>query len=342
MSAWYFWLTPLAVLPVLMLLRFIGCTSFGASDDVSYEEKPPVGTPPPAMVPDYPTTISGEKDTSGNPVLVSYWRLQEPGTTAIPGTAKDEKGLNNGTYKVVTIAKIAADHSPATAQPTGKLTLGQPGMLGFEPADTSMEVQGGFVEVAPSLTLNTAQFTVEALLFPMWDETPPNQGLYYCVMESSGPIGTKKQGFGIYGGPQDASHLTTAYRWQVWLGNATKFQQVLPTSTPARAPALIEFNKTNYLAVTFDGTTLRIYSFFSGKSMDDVLALQETVPGYSPNAGLGVPLFIGMGLDLFSPFPTALKNRYPFNGRMQEVAVYRTALGTDRIASHIMAAFKDL
>jgi len=341
MTEWYFWLTPLAVLPVLLLLRFIGCSSFTSADGVSYEEKP-APTPPPPTVPDYPKTISGEKDAAGNPVLISYWRFQEPGTTPIPGTAKDEKGLNHGTYKVATMAKIASDHSPATAQPTGTLTLGAPGLLGFDPADTSMEVQGGFVEVAPSLTLNTPQFTVEALLFPMWDQTPANQGLYYCVMESSGPLGTKKLGFGIYGGPQDASHLNTPYRWQVWLGNGTQFKQVMQTSVPSRPPALIEFNKINYLAVTFDGTMLRLYSYFSGKNMDDVLALQETITAYSPNAGVGVPLFMGMGLDLFSPFPTTLKNRYPFHGKMQELAVYRSALSTDRIASHIMAAFKDL
>ena len=349
MSEWYFLLAPLAVLPVLLLFRFVGCSSFSSApaDDVHYEEKPAPPPPPPPAVqpppdPDYPKTIMSEKDAAANPVLVSYWRLQEPSTAPVPGPAKDEKGLNPGTYKIVTLAASNTDRSPATAQPVGTLNLGAPGLLGFEPTGTSMETHGGYIEVASSLTLNIPQFTLEALVYPMWDQSTPNQGRYYCVMESGGPLGKKKLGFAIYAGPQDPQHLQTPYRWQVWLGDGVQFNQVKQTSSPPRAPALLEFNKTNYLAVAYDGTTLRLYTHFPGKNMDDVMALQEPVSPYSPNFGSGVPLFIGMGLDLFAPFPTTLQPRYPFHGRIEEVAIYKIALSTERIASHILAAFKDL
>ncbi|PYM73165.1 MAG: hypothetical protein DME10_10705, partial [Candidatus Rokuibacteriota bacterium] len=67
MSDWYFLTTPLAVLAVLLLFRFIGCTAFTAGENPTVETKPgPTGDP----VADYPGTVL--KD---NPV--SYWRLQE-------------------------------------------------------------------------------------------------------------------------------------------------------------------------------------------------------------------------------------------------------------------------
>lgn len=48
MSEWYFLLAPLAVLPVLLLFRFVGCSSFSSApaDDVHYEEKPAPPPPP--------------------------------------------------------------------------------------------------------------------------------------------------------------------------------------------------------------------------------------------------------------------------------------------------------
>jgi hypothetical protein len=340
MNEWYFLLTPVSVLAVLLLFRFIGCASILGLDDVQYVQKP---GPPAVAEPDYPQTVMDEKDPANNPVLISYWRLQErSSTTPVPGgTAKDEQGLNHGTYKIVTLPASTPDHSPATAQPAGTLSLEAQGLLEYEPSSTSAEVHGGYIEVAPTLTLNIPQFTAEALVFPMWDQSQPNFGRYYSVIESSGPLGPgpKKLGFAIYAGPQDPQHLQTPYRWQVWLGDGTQFKQITSSSRP---PALIEFNKTNYLAVTYDGTTLRLYTFFTGKNVDDVLSVQEPFSPYSPNAGTGVPLFIGMGLGLFPPFPATIQQRYPFHGRIEEVAMYKMALSTGRITSHIGAAFKNL
>src|SRR5947209_19598460 len=73
MNEWSLLITPLAVLAVLALFRFVGCSSFTGSDPAYGHYDVVVGTDGP----------------------VSYWRLQEgPGAT----TAKDERGLGNGTY----------------------------------------------------------------------------------------------------------------------------------------------------------------------------------------------------------------------------------------------------
>jgi hypothetical protein len=218
-------------------------------------------------------------------------------------------------------------------------------MLEWGPANTSMETHGGFMEIPSSATLGPAQFTLEAVVRPMWSPSG-NLGRYYCVLEFGAPAGKKTRGYALYAGPQDASSpatLQTPYRWQLWLGDGTNFKQV---TDPSRPPALVEFDKTNYLAVTFDGAKVRLFTYFPGKAIEEVLAV-DAAAAYSPSTGLGVPFFIGLGLKLFPPFPPAtppppLAQRYPFFGRMQEVALYRTALGTDRIMSHIFALYKDL
>ena len=348
----YLLLAPLAVLAVLSLFHSVGCASFSGSDAVAYVDG------------DYPKTVltetNGQPDTPGNRVLVANWRLQEfaPATVVPGGQAKDELGSHNGTYEIVTLpplpdAPLDQNHSPTTAQP-GKLTLGAPGLLGITPpmgSNKSIEVDGGFVTVPPSNSLNLPNFTLEALVFPTWDVT--QQGRYYCVIEHSSPDANKKLGIAIYAGPESPTKLNTDYRWQVWIGvksgGTTKFTEIKPTGSPRPLP-LIEPNKVNYVTVTYDGTRLQLYATYEGKfsiknteiAQDQVLAVDEATT-FAPNAG-PVPFYIGMGRSLFTPFPLSPQplERYPFVGRIQEVAVYNAALKWERIASHIAASLKHL
>ncbi len=360
LGAQYYLLAPLAVLAVMSLFHSVGCSSFGASADMAHQDGP--------TGPDYPKTILGETNTAtSNPaasILVAYWRLQEQPAPP-PTIAKDEKGLNPGAYKTVTLptlpnAKLDADKSPTTAQPTGLRLHGAPGLLGFEPpvgGNTSLEVNGGFVEVGASNSLNLPHFTIEALVRPTWDFT--KKGLFYCLMEHSSPDGDKKRGVAIYAGPETPGQPNSPYRWQVWLGvktgPTTKWTHIKPVTAPLPAPALVEPNKINYIAVTFDGSNIKLYSTYEGKvsamdlgtmTQDKFLALNEPLaPGvFAPNTG-PVPFFIGMGRDTVQPFAAAAPvppERYPFNGRIQEVAVYSEALTWERIVSHFSAAFKDI
>src|SRR2546425_10047643 len=64
MGEWYVLATPLAILGVLVLFRFIGCSSFGA-DDTKVEQ-----APPPDNRPDYRKTVLA--DGPG-----SYWRFEK-------------------------------------------------------------------------------------------------------------------------------------------------------------------------------------------------------------------------------------------------------------------------
>ena len=110
---WYLLLGPFAVLVILSLFGFVGC-SFQAGAAI---QEPG---------PDYPSTIEA------TPGLVAYWRLGEPSTTTVPssgGAAKSEVGPFNGDYfKLARAATDAVRHSPGTA---GTITLGAPGYLNY-------------------------------------------------------------------------------------------------------------------------------------------------------------------------------------------------------------------
>ncbi|HJT00369.1 MAG TPA: hypothetical protein VJ756_14855, partial [Terriglobales bacterium] len=185
-------LTPLALLIILLLFGFAGCTTFGTSSDV---------TPPPAGTP-YDQVIKGEKS------LVAYWRLGEPVGTPVPGTgkAKDEMGKYNGNYNK---AVITADPKRHSFNAPGTITFHNvPGLLNLTtPADQSVnpciEINGCFVEVPFDSNINASPFTFEAWIMPEFGGDP--QGNFYCLVESSSPVGgvQKKVGWGLYAGPAD-------------------------------------------------------------------------------------------------------------------------------------------
>lgn len=160
-------------------------------------------------------------------------------------------------------------------------------------------------------------------------------------------ISGKKLGMGIYAGPDSSTNAS--YVWQVWLsitsGVTTKFMRVMPPVGSNRPARFVQPNVTNYVAVTCDGATVQLYRSFENNLTTDMAkdryqALDEPA-AFIPNSA-PTSFYIGMGRDLFTPFPTTPPlERYPFHGQIQDVAIYREALNRDRIVSHIMAAFKN-
>lgn len=345
----HFVITPLAVLGLMSLYRFIGCESFGAAAPQFTYETTPTGEP------DYPATILKEKNGTASNVVVAYWRLGESAATPIPGgTAKDETGVHNGTYtKPSNPLGADAQHLSAASNPI-KLELGvTPGMLGTQPSATSIRVDGGHIVVPWSATLNPAQFTLEAFVLPEWDLVAMNaRGRYHCILESSNsppanPANQRKKvGFGLYAGPDDPSNPTSPYRWQGWVGTGTEFKQLKEKKPYAHngsnAGPLVEALPT-YIALTFDGTTFTLYVFTQDRDIDHVKYVLEPQP-YSPNtSGPGADLSIGIvgaRRPMVAPFPGPNRPLYAFDGKIQEVAIYSAGLSEERISSHIAASFK--
>lgn len=314
MSEWYFLLAPVAVLAVLLLFGFVGCESLPAI--AVFVDGP------------YVETILAE------PGLVSYWRLQEnnseepsaptvDNTPVSGGTTKDEHGVNNGTYNRVIVSNPPSDSPDAP----GTLTLEEAGLLDVvEGSNSSVRVDGGYVEVPFSNSLLLTSFTVEALVRPEWSET--ETGLYRTV------IGFTTRdfffGFALYAGPEDPVALSGPPMWQVWLGDGTQFQKI---NFNHGSPPLVNFTKTNYIAVTYDDPTklLNLYTYFVGIELDNgpFNPVQNLSVTYKQNSDPATNLLIGVDRTV----PPA----YPFKGRIQEVAIYNKALPMERIMSHIGA-----
>ena len=169
MSEWYFLLAPVAVLAVLLLFGFVGCESLPAI--AVFVDGP------------YVETILEE------PGLVSYWRLQEnnseepsaptvDNTPVSGGTAKDEHGVNNGTYNRVRLYRTHLQIRRTRQGPS--LSRKRATWTSSRDPNSSVRVDGGYVEVPFSNSLLLTSFTVEALVHPEWSET--ETGLYRTVI----------------------------------------------------------------------------------------------------------------------------------------------------------------
>jgi hypothetical protein len=325
-------LTPLVVLMIVLLFGFTGCQIVFPLDEVPQET--------------YPLTIGNE------PTLVAYWPLGAPDTTPVPstGTALDQSSshAHPGNFNVAT---ITADAKRFSAAAPGTFTVGiKPGLLELtkpvdETKDPCIEVNGGFVEVPFDSLLNPVPFTIEAWIVPEFDATPDKN--YYCLFESSAPEGgvQKKVGFGLYAGPENPSSAQVQpIRWQVWMGNGQAFQMV------GMATDVVHFRQLTYLALTFDpgipNNNLILFLYYpdTGQdlSMASVAPLQATVTNFKANnQAPGGSLLIGMGRNLFPGVvvdPVPLQPfLYAFPGKIQEVALYSSALDIAKLANHEMA-----
>jgi Concanavalin A-like lectin/glucanases superfamily len=316
----------LAVLVSLLLFGFVGC---GLDE---------LGTGPSA---DYPTTIQQ------TPGLVAYWPLGEPASTPVavignpapPGDVAfsanhqsnphDPSNPLNGAY--FTLKPAAPDTQRHSNKTPGTLGLGvTPGILDLLPARTCMQVNGGFVRVPFSPALNPQAFTLEAWVVPADEGFDPGAPYYQCIVESTGPqaLGPRSGGWGLYIGPQDPSAPPLSqYFWQVWMVDSTnQFRQVATSTVPVVA------NRSFYVVLTFNPLgnppNLQLFLYAPGTNQDlslnGVRFLTATVLGFQPNTS--GDFFIGAGSNLFPAAGSPAQRLYPFNGKIQEVALYNVDL----------------
>lgn len=212
---------------------------------------------------------------------VSYWRL---GERTGAKTAVDSKGSNDGTY-------------------AGSVTLGQPGLVVGD-TDTAAQFDGstGFVSVPRNDdSLNPAKFTVEALV-----DVAGGDGTRRAVV-SSRDVGADTQTFGyvLYANDQN--------KWEGFVGDGASSQGGVvtgPDVTPGK----------HYLAMTYNGTTLKLYV----DPVDDSPASADLF--YEPNAAR--ELRIGAGAnEATTPLDF-------FNGVIDDVAVYNVDLDFATIQKH--------
>jgi hypothetical protein len=242
----------------------------------------------------YETAVSA----TGN--LVAFWQLNDlPQTGSAFDAAPKQPPLVafNGTV-------------------VGNVTQNVTGIIPSDLVDTLATCAlftNGSVQVDFHQELNPATFTLEAWVRPNW--TPADPQVQRAVLVSANSVGA---GYGLFATPDNF--------WEAQIGTGGgNFLSVKATQS-------IFLNLPNppfsqYLAVTFDGTMLTLFVGVVGVPL--VAAFQGTTANFVREQPMNATsLFIGMGL------PETLTGMFPFNGFIQDVAVYNVALDAGTIQAH--------
>lgn len=184
------------------------------------------------------------------------------------------------------------------------VTLGRPGALAGD-ADTAAGFASSSqtkIDVPWTDALNTPVFTVEC-----WAKVTGGAGVHRSPLTSraDGP----QRGYIFYAEPGNT--------WQFWIGTGDQSGWV---SLPGPA---VQLNTFAHLVGVYDGSTLSFY-------VNGILVAQRNNTLFGVNDSS--PLRIGGGA-------TEGDGNFFFEGDVDEVAVYGTALGEDRILAHYVAGF---
>ena len=199
----------------------------------------------------------------------------------------------------ITALDISGNANHGTYSATG-ITLGQPGLGGGDTAALFDGLGNGRIVVPNSATLNPANITMEALL--SW--SGPN-GFQQRILEKSRFPGGELPQYGL--------NILNDGRVRVEI-------QVGATNSFLDSTATVLQGATTDLAATYDGSLMRIY-------INGVLDSAQ-----APTLTGGLPFdFTDLGIGNQVDRPRA------FNGIIDEVALYGSALSADRIQAHFAA-----
>ena len=179
-------------------------------------------------------------------------------------------------------------------------TLGVAGALAGD-SNSAVAYNGTneYVQVPYVAALNPTSFTVEG-----WAYVTGGQGTFRSLITSRDFAAGNSRGYILYAGNDD--------NWQFWSGNGA--WEVLDGPP-------VTLNQWTHLVATYDGASMRLY-------VNGVLAASQAA-GYLPNVQR--PLRIASG-------NTDGAANYFLPGRVDEVAVYASALSAARVSAHFAAA----
>jgi len=257
---------------------------------------------------------------TGTPGLVGYWPLDD---TA--GTVAVDLGPNHfdGAYTMGPDV-LAYDPVQQSDASPGTFTLNQPNIVagdtvsvdgGPATANPCVYFNGGYVSVPWQAALGPpapAQFTLEAWVVPNWTLADAQNNPSVRVVIASASVGATLAGFSLFANPANV--------WSAAVGVGAK-EVVAATGNNQT----IVQGSLYFLVVTYDGSTLTLWVNPADTTQppDATAAASGYVPVASP-----IPLYIGEGRP---DLPTPL---FPFNGSIQDVAVYNVVLDNQTIATH--------
>jgi hypothetical protein len=320
MSTTLFFLIPIGMLAAVWSLCFVGC--FLNSSGVEFP---------------YSNIVLAETN------LLAYWPLNDAmgqstplqgslqGSTSI-GTAADFSG--NGHTGSYILPPIYPTNPPAGSSPIPGVPILNMQQASIVPGDVdtsitdklsnaaSTDFEGGYVSIPWSTqkppTLN--QFTLEAWIQPHWSGTPGfDWAVFSALLDNAGLTGFRVL-------------INDQNQLQVVIGNGTANPM-----TPALSVA-IDPTAVTYIAATCDMSGQ--VTLFAQGLLQDTPATPEMFPatGYVPiDPTQQVTYFIGAGQNEVAPRtqPGATgAPEFPFQGQIQSVALYGSALSTDDLKSH--------
>jgi hypothetical protein len=335
MSTTLFFLVPIGMLAVVWSVCFVGCVFQTGG-----------------LEPPYSNAILAEAS------LVAYWPLSDfpnspppAGAPALPpppqgstglGTAQDLSGNNHngsyinppiyqsGTTFLTTMGNPPVDLNPTLNLHQASIVPGDAFAQGSKNLPACVDFEGGYVSIpwapnSPPLT----DFTFEAWVAPRWTVT----GFNWVVFAARGNNGT---GFAVSINPQN--------QWQLTTGDGTT---VLAVNT--MVPAAVNGTLT-YVAVTFESATQVLSLWINPASDSDSNTPPPPTAAWPPSPATTTPyvaidptqpvtFFIGAGDNQNAQTPRTQDRGpgaplVPFQGLIQSVALYNTALDPSDLASH--------
>jgi hypothetical protein len=321
-------LTPLLILPVFLLIRFIGCPAFGSTPSSGG------GTPTPAP----PSPPSYESQVMADPSLVAYWRLGEPAPPAPPAPdpakAKDEKiPGNDGDYVTAPANQPATDVSEGGLSGKAERGTASSSLLETEKSRTSVDFEGGFVRVPNfgTVMLSRPSFTLEAWVRPKaWQSGSASSQFAHTVVtmaevDGAASLPVPPRGFALYAqwvngtAPDDPLPAGTpaGFYWRVSIGTGTgtEFSKVTVWDKQ------VVPNRRTYLVVTHDNAKtadqLTVHVGMGGPPADAGGWMATLTTSFAP--AQASRLYIGASNLKVSPAEDIYA---PFIGNIQEVAIY--------------------
>jgi hypothetical protein len=337
MSTTLFFLVPIGMLAVVWSVCFVGCVFQTGGLEAPYSN-----------------------NILAEPSLVGYWPLSDfpnsqlpEGAPALPpppqgstsaGVALDISGKNhNGSYIIppiyqsgttflTTMGNPPVDLNPTLNLHQASIVPGDAFASGSKNLPACVDFEGGYVSIPwAANSQSLTDFTLEAWVQPKWNVT----GFTWVVFAARTNNGT---GF--------AFGINAQNQWELAIGNGTA---VAPINT--MVPAAVNGALT-YVAVTFKSATQVLSLWINPQSESDSNNPPPPTAAWPPppppvtttpyvaiDSTQPVTFFIGAGDNQNAQTPRTQNGGLgaplvPFQGLIQSVALYNTALDPTDLASH--------
>ncbi len=307
------------VLPVVYLLGFAGCSSFGSGDPTPPSPTPtptPTPTPAPTPTPQPPPAKTYDQIIREELHLVSYWRLGELKNAT--SAAKDSAPTQplDGTYTNL--------QEGVTMKRGESGVLSQAAATPVDPSDKAVDFLGatGFVEVAYDQQRNPPMaFSLEAWINTVEGQPNPQYVVSSATVNGDGTLAT-----GYVLDVAFNNDLRARARLAVAIGVAQgpQIQLEFKLKDPSVQQVL---GNWWHLVMTYDGAAKKLSLFVNGQ-IRGIPVVLPAGSNFAP-AAAGTTLRIASG-----PAPGSVA----FKGKIDEVALYNVALDENTIMKHFNAA----